>query len=93
MMVPYKNLLSQPCAVHKALTMTTHDLKHYSHTLKLPPAIILRIHELIVYSCLDREGPKREEIESIYRISLKRRYFLNQLKEYQHLFKGIKSYD
>jgi hypothetical protein len=56
--------------------------------LKLPEPIILRVNDLIVFAALDT-GAKRDQLERINRITLKKRYYLRCLRDYLHLFKGL----
>jgi hypothetical protein len=55
--------------------------------LKLSEAIILRLNDLLVFACLD-QGPKREPMERCYRLYLKKRYYVREVRNYLHLFKG-----
>jgi hypothetical protein len=50
--------------------------------------IILRLNDIILYSVMDT-GAKRQVIERAFRVSLKRRYYLVQIREYLTLFKNI----
>lgn len=56
-----------------SLRLTKSEIEDYSAKLKLPRSIILRLHELALYSFLDGN----ESVTSAFRIMVKKRYYAN----------------
>jgi hypothetical protein len=49
----------------------------------------LRVNDLLVYAALDLSGPKKDQLQRVNRVALKKRYYLRCLRDYLHLFKGM----
>jgi hypothetical protein len=64
----------------------------YSNELKLPEMIILRLNDIVLYSALD-SGARRDMVLRAFAASVKRRYYLSQIRQYMTLFKDIKDED
>lgn len=86
---PFLNTIASEAAFNQTKLSQTL-LKEFSKNLKLPEQIILRLNDLIVYSSLDLSGPKREFLTGLFRIAIKRRYYIKCMRDYLPLFKGMK---
>lgn len=58
-------------------------------SLKLPESIILRLNDILIYASLDHQGPKKDLVTRLFRLSIKKRYYIQQVRDYIQLFKGF----
>ena len=63
-------------------------MSQLSKDLKLPEMIILRLNDIVLYSTVDAKA-KGGLVAKHFSLSVKRRYYLVQIREYMSLFKDI----
>jgi hypothetical protein len=85
---PLENLIFTEAAFNRTI-LNRKQLTHFSKELKLPENIILRLNDLLVYASLDHRGPKKELLTRIFRLSIKKRYYIKSVRDYIQLFKGF----
>ncbi len=76
-------------AAFRQTVLTRKALSDFSATLKLPEQIILRLNDLLVYASLDHQGPKKDFVTRLFRLSIKKRYYIKCVRDYIQLFKGF----
>jgi hypothetical protein len=69
------------------MQLKTSDVVTLSSLLKLPPSIIYRLNDLIIWA---RLNPNFSEAHREYRLSMKRRLYIRCMRSYPELFSGKK---
>eukprot|EP00347_Sterkiella_histriomuscorum_P005759 403355378 len=66
----------------KRFTISRAQIQEYAKSLKLPEQIVLRLHELVLFSFLE----KNDSAQRAFRIQVKKRYYVRLVKDHIKLF-------
>ena len=80
---PISNVILQDQSLKQAI-LSKDQIQEFSTKLKLPAPLIFRLHSLLLYSVLDTNTT----VQTAFRLYVKKRYYIREVKNYMVLFKG-----
>ena len=83
------NYLCKPEQVQDALAFDIQNIHKLASSLKLPEQTVLRLIDLIVYSCLEG-ATSNPSVHAAFRRLVKKRLYIRCMKVYAELFRGKK---